>query len=298
MKRFLLLLGLLILVLWAADSLAGEHDYEETRQVTKGNTFVLRAHRGDLHVDSWDRDELGIFVDQCCEPDIELRQIQDVLILSIGQSKEDWSGADIQINMPRWMPLEVEGNTLEVDVENLDAPISVEVIDGSIRIVGGKERVFLRSLQGQIQIKHAEAHIDVSSSQENVTVLDSKGQILAESVGGDIRIAGVESDNVEAISFGGDVLYDGSIEDGGDYYFSTHSGDVEVGLGEENSASVTIVAEKGNFSADFELRLLPMTNRERLEFVLGDGKAKVRAESFSGDIFFFDPKKGRSKRHR
>ena len=283
-------------IVCARGAMAGEHSFDESRQVKPGDQFVLRAHRGYAYISAWDRNELRILAQLPDGEEMQLRELRNIYIAVAPSAKEDYKLAEFDITVPKWMEVEVEGHTLEVEIEGLVSKLSVEVIEGNIQVIGGKDRIFLRSLQGSIRVEHAEGRIDVASSHDNVTVLDSSGQLLAEAINGDIRLSGVRSDNVEAISFSGGVLYDGSIEPGGDYYFSTHDGDIDVALGEEASAAVTIITKQGDFTADFELKLMPMTNRDRLEFVLGDGKARVRAESFSGDVHFFDPKTGRKKK--
>lgn len=284
---------------WIACALcahADERIFNESRKVEPGDQFVLRAHRGIAYIGAWDRNELRIRAHLPEGEGVQLRELRNIWMAIAPSGEHDYKGAEFDISVPKWMEVEVEGHSLEVEVEGMDSKLSVEVIEGNIQVTGGKDRVFLRSLQGAIRVEHAEGRIDVASTHDNVTVLDSAGQVIAEAVNGDIRISGVRSDNVEAISFSGGVLYDGTIEAGGDYYFSTHDGDIDVALGEDASAAVTIITKSGDFSADFELKLMPMTNRDRLEFVLGGGKARVRAESFSGDVHFFDPKMGRKKK--
>lgn len=276
-------------------ALAGDYDFEESRPVEAGASIVVRATRGVVYVSTWDRDEIRIYADHGEDGEVELREIRDILIVSA--SKEgNWIDVDFDITVPRWMDVGVEGHSLDVELEQVGGRVEVEVVDGRVFIQGGKEKVFVRNVQGPVRIEHAEGRIDVASNQENITVLDSAGQILAESISGDIRIASVQSFNVEAISVSGDLLYDGSLEENGDYYFSSHNGDIQIGVAEDASVAVTVIAEKGDFSADFELRLLPLTRKGKIEFVLGDGDAKLRAESFSGHIQLFDPKKGRGKR--
>jgi hypothetical protein len=269
--------------------------YEKVIPVERGRSLDVRLARGYLYVDAWDRNEIRIVSSAGAEEALEMRELRNVIVLSSGEDDE-WEELDLDISLPRWMELRIAGNAVEVEIEGVEGRVDVEVVEGDIKLVGGRERVRLRSINGSISVEHAQGRIDLSSTQDNVTVLDSSGQILTEAINGDIRIAGVDSDNVEAISVSGDVLYDGTLHDRGNYYLSTHAGDINVAVSSDASLSVSIATERGDFESDFDVRLMPLTKNGRLEFMLGDGSANLRIESFSGDIFFFDPKKGRKKR--
>lgn len=271
--------------------------YEKTIAVEAGRSLDVRLARGYLYVDAWDRDEIRILGSASAEGALETRELRNVLVLS-SRENDEWEELDLDISIPRWMDLRIEGNAVEVEITGLESRVDVEVVEGDIKLVGGRERVRLRSINGAIQVEHAQGRIELSSTQDNVTVLDSSGQILTEAINGDIRIAGVESDNVEAISVNGDILYDGTLQARGDYYLGTHDGDINVAVSADASLSVSIATAEGDFESDFDVRLMPLTRNGRLEFMLGDGSAELRIESFSGDVVFFDPKKGRKKRQR
>jgi hypothetical protein len=271
--------------------------YEKSIPVEAGRSLDVRLSSGYLYIDAWDQDEIRILASEGAEKALEIRELRNVLVLS-SRKDDDWDELDLDISVPRWMDVRVEGHDVEVEITGVESRVDVEIIEGDIKLVGGRDRIRLRSINGSIFVEHSQGRIDLSSTQDNVTVLDSAGQILTEAINGDIRIAGVTSDNVEAISFNGDVLYDGTLEDRGDYFLSTHAGDINVAVSLDASLSVSIATEDGDFESDFDVRLMPLTKNGRLEFMLGDGSADLRIESFSGDVVFFDPKKGRKKRQR
>lgn len=272
-------------------------NFNKSVDVDEGQSLVVRIPEGSVYIDTWDQKSVQIRCGRVNKEAIELRTLRNILLLT-GRRGYDWDDGELDITVPKWMEVSVEGQSVEVEIDGVENRIDVEIIEGDISVVGGRDRVRLRSIQGSIQVEHARGRIDVASTQDNVTVLDSYGQVIVEAINGDIRIAGVESDNTEAISFTGDILYDGTIDPRGDYYFSTHDGDINIAVGEEADVSVTVITKQGDFESDFDVRLLPMISNDRLEFMLGEGSAKLRIESFSGDVRFFDPKQGRRKRGR
>src|SRR5207253_7387883 len=81
----------------------------------------------------------------------------------------------------------------------------------------------------------------------------------------------------------GDIVYDGTIKEGGRYRFSTHDGDLRVSIPEKSSVSVSVSTFNGDFSACFPVQLTGKT-KHRFSFTIGSGSARLELESFDGDI--------------
>ena len=96
------------------------------------------------------------------------------------------------------------------------------------------------------------------------------------------------SRSVTASTVSGEVDYDGTIDANGRYEFHSHSGDVRLEIPETSGAQFQIETFSGSLDTEFPLTLQPgqrsSSRPRRYEFKLGDGSARVTAESFSGDI--------------
>jgi hypothetical protein len=85
----------------------------------------------------------------------------------------------------------------------------------------------------------------------------------------------------------GNIIYEGKLVDGGRYIFSTHNGDLLLGVPENANATFTIRTYRGSFQTDLPL---PNVNRADIErgrrvvTTLGKGSADVSLETFGGSI--------------
>jgi hypothetical protein len=114
------------------------------------------------------------------------------------------------------------------------------------------------------------------------------GEITAETTNGDIFIDNAQTSNLEAYTVNGEVTFNGTIRDSGVYRLGTHNGDIRVGLGGANNATVFVRTFQGDFSADFPVQLPegqnPRSGSKRFNFTLGSGSARIELQSFGGDI--------------
>jgi hypothetical protein len=86
----------------------------------------------------------------------------------------------------------------------------------------------------------------------------------------------------------GEVTFNGTIRDNGAYRLGTHNGDIRVGLGGANNATVFVRTFQGDFTSDFPVQLPEGQNArsgsKRFNFTLGSGSARIELQSFGGDI--------------
>lgn len=277
---------------------AGKRHFNETMTVEDGVELVVLARSGLVLLSTWDSDEIKVRATHDEEAQIRVSEQRRNVKVFAKINGDDAGDVQFDITVPRWMDVSVEGHSVDVECENMGGRVEIEIFDGDIYLEGGRERTNLTSINGDIRVENGNGRVTAFSPHGSVTILDTEGPLVAETVSGDIRLAGVASDNVEAISVSGDVLYDGSVVTNGNYYLESHDGEIQIGLSPDADVSVLVITAKGEFSTDFDVRLEKGRSGDRLEFTLGDGSAKLRAESFAGDIEFFDPKHGRRKRGR
>ena len=75
-------------------------------------------------------------------------------------------------------------------------------------------------------------------AHQGVEVSNAQGEVHAESVNGDVMLTGITSSMVDASSVNGGICYRGSIAKNGHYHFSTHNGDVHLGLPDDPGAQL------------------------------------------------------------
>ena len=94
----------------------------------------------------------------------------------------------------------------------------------------------------------------------------------------------------ELITVNGDVIYEGTVQDGGRYLLSSHNGNITFAVPQGSNATLSVATFAGEFEADFPVTLTEASSGgKRFSFVLGSGSARVELESFGGTIHLRRP---------
>jgi DUF4097 and DUF4098 domain-containing protein YvlB len=264
----------------------GETD--STIAVRQGQRLDINNFGGSVVVKAWSQNALRVQASHSSRSRIEISAGGTTVAVS-ASGRHGPANVDYEIQAPAWMPINVSGSpSTEVTIEGTQAEVSVETVEGSIRVVGGSGNVSLRTVEGDITLKGARGHIELNSVEGSIDVRDCNGVISAESVDGDITLLGIESADVEANSVDGNLAYDGSIRDGGRYRFTTHDGDVGVAMTERSNATVTVSTFDGSFEPCFPVTIKDKM-KHRFTFTIGSGSARIELESFDGTISLCRP---------
>jgi DUF4097 and DUF4098 domain-containing protein YvlB len=122
---------------------------------------------------------------------------------------------------------------------------------------------------------------------EKIVIIDTSGDITAESINGGVTMTGIDSKSVDVSTVNGDIVYEGKITDGGHYSFGTHNGNLLLGVPEAVNATFTIRTYQGSFSTDLPLEGVSRADVQRgrrVTTALGNGSADVTLETFGGSI--------------
>lgn len=285
----------LIVLVVSAQAREGEHD--ETYPVASGARLVVEQTIGSLVIVGWDRDEIRVEADfdpEDLELDVRDRGLR-FLVQLVGKRGLQGYG-ELELRVPRWIPIDIEGHEVDVEVEGVDAEIEVDLVGGDVFVQGGKGVVNVKSVHGGIEIHDAEADFDLGSTHEDIELRDCEGDVRIESVNGDVRMEGMKTGRLEIETTQGDVLLDGTLDAEGDYFISTHAGDVAVSIPPDADMSITMETYHGDVQSGVGAELEELRRGKRYRLVLGDGRGRMVIESFQGDITLYDPKGGRRKR--
>jgi hypothetical protein len=264
---------------------------EKTVDVTKGTRLVLSNQAGEVAVRSWDQDKVRIQSSHGARETISAETVDNTLrirTMRTGQSRGPGGLVDYQITVPRWMPVNLTGTYLDATIEGTTAEVTVETVHGNAKVTGGNGNVSLRSVEGAITIDKASGRVQATTVNEGIRITNSSGEITAETTNGNIFIDTAQTSNLEAFTVNGEVTFNGTIRDNGVYKLGTHNGDIRVGLGGANNATIFVRTFQGDFTADFPVQLPDGQNArsgsKRFNFTLGSGSARIELQSFGGDI--------------
>lgn len=271
----------------AAISLAFAPQADTSITVQRGDRVELSVHWGDITVHTSNRNTLEVRASDEARAVIS-RHGNVVSVGTEGRRHGPADGVDFELTVPVWMDLSLNGVNTDIRVTGSQGAINAQTVEGDVEVDGGNGVLSLQSVDGSVTLSHAKGKITLGSVNSDVIVDDASGQIAVETVNGEIKLRGMDSDDVDANSVNGDLTYDGPIRSGGRYHFVTHNGDVTVSVQEGADATVSVSTYQGDFEAAFPVTTRGTLNK-RFTFTLGSGTAKIELESFQGTIRLVRP---------
>jgi DUF4097 and DUF4098 domain-containing protein YvlB len=271
---------------------------DTTFAVPAGATLQVNNFGGAIVVHAWNQNRVKVHAEHGSRGRIEVSLVGGTVMVKASSRQGAPSVVDFDITVPATMAITLSGTYAEITVDGVQGPIRAETVEGEINVRGGKGIITLHSIQGSVTLADATGRIEVNSVNEDVELSNVSGQIKAETTNGDVTLTGVTSSSVEAATINGDVLYEGTIADGGSYSFSSHNGDITVSVPENANVTVTAATANGDIDASFTLPFTGTPGKRRYTFKLGSGSARMEVESFQGDIELRRPSELRDRRDR
>jgi len=249
-----------------------------------------------MTVRTWDKDAVRVEAEHSTRDRVNVRTTEAVLRVSASSEHGPPRSVDFTLTVPRWMPINLNGTYVDIDLEGMQGEVTAETVGGDVRLKGGSGTVTLKSVEGIIEVEGSKGRITLNTVNEGIFIRDAAGDVSAETVNGDMTFERIDSSNVDAATVNGDIIYDGAIRDGGSYRFATHNGDVELRVPDQINASVFVRTYRGDFDSHFQVQVPTRADDDedehrrrerrnrRFNFTLGSGAARVELESFGGDI--------------
>ena len=160
-------------------------------------------------------------------------------------------------------------------------PLTAERLQGDITLEGTDAVVNVRNVES--------GHLHVRTMRGQVTLTDiHNGHVEVASISGDVHLKSVTGPVVQANSGSGKIFYDGDFSSGGDYKFTTHTGDIEAIAPVDVSADFRAHSVLGRVQNDFPLQA--QHSRFSVEAgrsffgTAGKAASQVVLRSFSGKI--------------
>lgn len=148
--------------------------------------------------------------------------------------------------------------------------------------------VTVSTVSGDVVGHGIRGETEARSVSGDVLLTDVVGKIVeAQTVSGNIELNRVNADEVVAETVSGDVDFSGEIHKNGDYDMKTLSGDVIMRIPKNTGADISGATFSGDFSTSFPITnkaASRFTRKQRINGTIGDGSARIRVESFSGDV--------------
>lgn len=276
-------------------TLAPQRETDTTIAVPAGASLSVNNFGGGITVHGWSENRVKVHAETGRRGRVEVSLVGNTVVVKASSREGAPSVMDFDITVPQSMALTLSGTYADINVDGVQGAISAETVNGEVNVRGGKGNITLHSIQGSVTLADASGRIEVNSVNEDVELTNVSGEIKVETTNGELRLTGITSSSVDAGTINGDVLYEGTVTDGGSYGFASHNGDITVSIPERANVTITAATANGDIDASFPLPLTNTTGKHRRTFKIGTGSARMELESFQGDIEMRRPQELRDR---
>jgi DUF4097 and DUF4098 domain-containing protein YvlB len=301
MKTSITLSGLAVAVLLctAAPSSARAQDEDRVMQIDttlrldRGGAVDLSLISGKIRVVGWDRNEVHIKASiESGYLDLNANTSRITLEVDEEGGRRGRHGhgnvgeANYDVQVPRGARLILEAVSGDVSARGSQGEIEATSVSGDVEVFDGARAVSVESVSGSAHAANVNGSLHAETVSGDLRAETVSGDVQASSVSGTIRLSGIQSSDVRTETVSGDIIYIGSIEPTGRYGFDSHSGTIRMTIPKNSGAQFSVETFSGDIDTNFPVTVPPRSGRGdgRVQFKIGDGRAKVTAETFSGRI--------------
>jgi DUF4097 and DUF4098 domain-containing protein YvlB len=249
----------------------------------------LTLGTGDIIVTAWSRDQIRI---HATSESGSVRLDASSSRVSLDLSNRYGGGGDtrFEVTVPIGVRIVARAQSGDIAISGTQGEVDARSQSGDIKIADVASRLDIGTLSGDIEARGINGDVQIKSVSGDIRVSDFKGDFEGETVSGSIELHGAAARSVRSHTTSGDLVYEGSIDPSGRYELSAHSGDIKLNIPSNTSAQLSVSTWSGTLDSDFPITLRPGEHgigtgqAKRFTFEIGNGAARISAETFSGDI--------------
>jgi DUF4097 and DUF4098 domain-containing protein YvlB len=276
-----------------AQDYRGRTRVDTTVTMDRGGTVDLSLISGRMRVTGWDRGEVKI-VASIESGSLRFDANSSRVSLSVEDEDESRGGhghnvgeARYEVSVPRGARLILEAVSGDIVASGSQGAIEATSVSGDVDVSNGVREVSAEAVSGSVHAAQIAGNLRAETVSGDLRAESVTGDVEATSVSGDVRLVNIVSKDVRTETVSGEIGYTGGIDAGGKYSFESHSGTLRLNIPRGSGAQFSVETFSGDISTDFPVTI-PATTRGRregrVEFTLGDGRARVTAQTFSGGI--------------
>jgi len=267
---------------------------DTTVRLDRGGAVDLSLVSGKIRVTGWDRPDVKVTAS------IESGRLHfdansSRVSLSVedsdnegrrGRRRNNVGDAQYQVSVPRGSRLILEAVSGDVMAKGSQGEIEATSVSGDVDVSDGVRAVSAEAVSGSVHVSQVNGNLRTEAVSGDLRAENVSGNIEASSVSGNIHLVGIQSKDVRTETVSGDITYTGSIEPSGRYSFEAHSGTIRLNIPRGAGAQFNVETFSGDVTTDVPVTIPPGSKRRegRMDFTIGDGRARVTANTFSGSI--------------
>jgi hypothetical protein len=267
---------------------------DTTVRLERGGTVDLSLISGRMRITGWDRPDVKI-VASIESGSLDFQANSSRVSLEV-EGNDDSRGrrrhnnnvgeARYDVSVPRGVRLILEAVSGDITATGSEGEIEASSVSGNVTVSNGVREVSAESVSGSVHASQINGNLRAETVSGDLRAESVTGDVEATSVSGDVRLSSIQSKDVRSETVSGEIGYTGTIDAGGRYSFESHSGTLRLNIPRSTGAQFSVETFSGDVSTDFPVTIPANTRRreDRMEFTLGDGKAKVTLQTFSGRV--------------
>jgi len=286
-RRLLALLGSMALL--APGMAVYAEEIDRTLDMAEDGLVSVENVAGTVEFVTWDRAEVqvrGEAGSSVEKVDISSTSggVEVRVVNRKGERRVD--GTDLQLRIPEAASVEAETVSADIKLSGSGGKsVSLRSVSGDLEVEASPQRIDLQSVSGDVEFEGSVTRSNFETVSGEIVVVGVSGEVSANTVSGDVTLeAGeVKQGRFEAVS--GDLILSLALADSGRLACDSMSGDVKLSLPTSQQAEFTAQSFSGSIHTDFGKSVrVSKGPGVVLEHRVGENGAKIRLESFSGDI--------------
>jgi DUF4097 and DUF4098 domain-containing protein YvlB len=264
-------------------------EIDQTLEMPADGLVTVENVAGSVEFMTWDRDEVQVRGDAGKSvEDVEITSTSSGVQVRVHNRKGEHhvDGTELQLRIPETASVEAETVSADIALRgSRGETVTLRTVSGDLEIAASPQRVELHSVSGDVEFEGSATRSSFETVSGEIVVVGPSGEISANTVSGDVSLeAGdITQGRFEAVS--GDLILSVALADGGRLACDSMSGDVKLSLPSSQQAEFTAQSFSGSINTDFgKSAKVSRGPGVVLEHREGDNGAKIRLESFSGDI--------------
>ena len=289
MKLKIWLLMLFMLATTSADALA-QRKLDERRAVVPAGFIRIFVHGGSIKVIGWEKDSLyvtGAVQEQGDKFIVEATKL-GARLGYWGEGKQ--ANANIVMYVPRGSQVWVKTSAANVDVANVNGPLDLFSVTGSLTVAGTPRSVYAETMGGTINLMNATtASARLKTASGEIRMSGTVADLTAVTVSGNINAAFQSFGRARIESVDGQIRYFGVIPPAAVMDVINHAGSITLVIPPSTSADFAFNLYEADLVDEFGIKKRwMMSNKMKtkdMTFGIGDRPtARVTIRSFKGPV--------------
>jgi DUF4097 and DUF4098 domain-containing protein YvlB len=276
---------------------AADRTFDRTIGAELDGTVEISNVAGSINVIGWDRAEVQVHATM--EEGVERIDVATTsrgrTVVKVVLPNMSWHGGEaaLEVRVPKGSEVSATAVSADLTTSQLTGRQRLQTVSGELRAEVGGDHFEAKTVSGDMRLRgnSKPSEMRLSSVSGNITLDRGAGDVEASSISGDVRLEVNPASGVRLHSTSGELTFNGSVANNAMVEAETVSGDVTL----RSKAPQGFEYEASSFSGDIESCLGKEAVKTsahgpgmRLNGTTGDGKARMRAKSMSGDIEICD----------